>query len=98
MTTAETVKRKPAKKLDRSSLLPDDAPNEGARALRTLLLRRSCGWLALRKFAGAFSRQVIRKWAAGAVPTPESREAIENVLSISPESWITKRVNPSETR
>lgn len=86
MTTAETTRKK---KLDRSSMRPDDAPNEGAAALRVLLLRRSCGWISLRKFKGEISRQTIRKWAAGSVPQPETREVIEGALDIKPEAWIT---------
>ncbi len=68
----------------RSMMIPDEAPNEGARLLRTILQRNSTGQVARR--LGCL-RQTVWNWARGATPDPGHRGKLYDVFAIPLCSW-----------
>ncbi len=70
--------------------LPDLAPNEGARALREILLRRSPEHVATHVLRGFTTRQTILQWARGAVPVVSTRPVLERELGIDVAAWLRK--------
>lgn len=73
---------------------PDDAPNEGARALRVIMLTKSTGEIARK--VGSLASTVLR-WSIGVVPDPESRGRVFDTLRIPPESW-SKSLDAARSR
>ena len=70
----------------RGRLLPDAAPNQGARRLRTIALRTK--WERLEALTG-INRDTLGRYARGVRhPAVEERVSLENSLGIAAESWF----------
>ncbi len=70
----------------RKRLLPDDAPNEGAKMLRSRALRTK--WARLEELTG-IGRDNLMRYAGGRRrPDVDERVSLENTLGIPAESWF----------
>lgn len=80
--------------MPRTILAVEEAPNEGARRLRALLLTRSLGQIAQRL---ACTTTAVRHWARGdRMPSSSWRDAMADELGIPAAAWQTDRAAPSE--
>jgi hypothetical protein len=70
----------------RKRLLPETAPNEGAKRLRTLALRTT--WARLEEISGVDRDSLMRYSGGRRHPDVTARVSLESKLGIPPESWF----------